>query len=131
MKNRAKCKLCNDIIESFHDQDYVFCRCHEISVFDGIALRCTANNWANFLRVDDQGNEIVVKVKEMSSDVKQLDMPPSKPDKKELLGMLNDMIKNIDNLPQHAATAPITHYDFASALLLISELFKALDDSRA
>ncbi len=128
MKNRAKCKLCNDIIESFHDQDYVFCRCREISVFDGNALRCTANNWSNFLRVDDNGNEIVVIVKD---DVKPLDMPSSPPNKKELLGMLNDVIKNIENLPQHAAIAPITHYDFASALLLMSELFKALDDSRA
>jgi len=126
MKNRAKCKLCKDIIESFHDQDYVFCKCREISVFDGDALRCTANNWANFLRIDDQGNEIVVTVKD---NVNPLDMPQGKPDKKELLGMLNDMIKNIENLPQHAATAPITHYDFASALLLISELFKALDDA--
>lgn len=128
MKNRAKCKLCNDVIESFHDQDYVFCKCREISVFDGNALRCTANNWSNFLRVDDHGNEIVVTIKEMSKDVKPLDMPSSKPDKKELLGMLNDMINNIESLPQHAALAPITHYDFASALLLISELFKALDD---
>jgi hypothetical protein len=129
MRNRAKCKLCNDIIESFHDQDYVFCKCREISVSGGNAMRCGANNWYNFVRVDDQGNEIVVRIKEMSDDVKPLDMPLSRPDKKELLGMLNDMIKNIENLPQHAATAPITHYDFASALLLISELFKALDDA--
>jgi hypothetical protein len=131
MKNRAKCKLCSDIIESFHDQDYVECKCETIAVWGGQALFCSSSNWSNFLRVDDQGNEIVVTIKEMSSDVKPLDMPRSKPDKKELLGMLNEMIKNIDNLPQHAATAPITHYDFASALLLISELFKALDDSRA
>jgi len=129
MKNRAKCKLCNDIIESFHDLDNQMCKCGEIHVYDGNSMRCSARNWSNFLRVDDQGNEIVVTIKEMSSDVKPLDMPLSRPDKKELLGMLNDMIKNIDNLPQYAATAPITHYDFASALLLISELFKALDDA--
>lgn len=131
MKNRAKCKLCNDIIESFHDLDFVECKCKEITVYGGNELRCSANDWANFLRVDDQGNEIVVTIKEMSCDVKPLDIPRSKPDEKELLGMLNDMIKNIENLPQHAALAPITHYDFASALLLISELFKTLDDSRA
>lgn len=128
MKNRAKCKLCNDIIESFHDQDYVFCKCREISVFDGNALRCTANNWSNFLRVDDLGNEIIVKVKEMSEDIKPLDMPSNKPGKKELLGMLNDMINNIDNLPQHAATAPITHYDFSSLMILVAALFNSLDD---
>ena len=131
MKNRAKCKLCSDVIESFHDLDFVQCKCGEITVYAGNSLRCSANNWNNFLRVDDQGSEIVVTIKEMSSDVKPLDMPPSKPDKKELLGMLNDMIKNIENLPQHAALAPITHYDFASLILLISEIFKVLDDSRA
>jgi len=129
MKNRAKCKLCNDIIESFHDQDYVECTCGEIAVSAGNKMQCGSRDWSNFIRVDDLGNEIVVTIKEMSSDVKPLDIPLNKPDKKELLGMLSDMINNIENLPQHAALAPITHYDFASALLLISELFKALDDA--
>ena len=131
MKNRAKCKLCSDIIESFHDLDFVECKCGEISVYSGNGLGCAANNWSNFLRVDDQGNEIVVRIKEMSADVKPLDIPRSKPDMKELLGMLNDMIKNIDNLPQHAATAPITHYDFSSLIILLEAIFKSLDDSRA
>ncbi len=129
MKNRAKCKLCGSIIESFHDQDFVQCECGEITVYAGTALRCTANNWSNFLRVDDQGNEIIVRIKEMASDVNPLDTPPGKPDKKELLGMLSEMIKNIENLPQHAALAPITHYDFASALLLVHTVFSALDDA--
>jgi len=126
MKNRAKCKLCNTIIESFHDLDLVLCKCGEISVSSGNAMRCGANDWANFVRVDDLGNEIVVKVQD---DVNPLDIPKSKPGIKELHQMLNEMIKNIETLPQHAAIQPITHYDFASALLLVSELFKALDDA--
>lgn len=128
MKNRAKCKLCKTIIESFHDLDHVMCKCGEVSVSGGNAMRCGANDWSNFVRVDDQGNEIVVTIKEMASDVKPLDMPSSKPDKKELLGMLSEMIKNIDNLPQHAATAPITHYDFSSLMILLVALFRSLDD---
>lgn len=126
MKNRAKCKICNTIIESFHSLDHVQCKCGEIMVYGGDSLKCSAIEWSNFLRVDDQGNEIVVTVKD---DVNPLDIPKNKPGIKELHQMLNEMIRNIENLPQHAAIEPITHYDFASALLLVSELFKALDDA--
>lgn len=126
MKNRAKCKLCGSIIESFHGQDDVHCKCGHIFVYGGNSMQCGAIDWKNFLRVDDQGNEIIVTVKD---DVKLLDMPLNKPDKKELFGMLNDMINNIENLPQHAATAPVTNYDLASSLLLISSILHAIDDA--
>lgn len=69
------------------------------------------------------GNEIAVKVTE-TSDVKPLDIQ-TKPNRKELLEMLNEMIKSYDRLPDHAMHAPITHYDFVSALLLVSSIFKA------
>jgi hypothetical protein len=126
MINRAKCKLCNSIIESYHSTDLVLCKCGEISVDEGEALKCFARDWNNFLRVDDQGNEIVVKL--VNSDVKPLDIQSNAPSKKELLTMLDEMIKNIEGLPTHAMTAPITHYDFASALLLLSSIFRADKD---
>ena len=143
MKNRAKCKLCLSIIESFHATDYVVCKCGEIVVDGGDALRCAANNWENFLRVDDEGNEIVVKIEDFSkydladkhsystdtpsshdetnkfTDIKS----KSKTSKKELLDMLRGMIKSIDNLPEHAKTNPINHYDYESLLVLLLALF--------
>ena len=71
MKNRAKCKLCGDVIESFHSYDYVACRCGEIAVDGGMDnFRCIANDFGNFLRVDDEGNEIVVKVVEKGEQMK-------------------------------------------------------------
>ena len=121
MKNRAKCKLCNTIIESFHSTDYAMCKCGEISVDGGEAQRCYANDFANFLRVDDQGNEIVVTVIETATEAELL---TKKPNKKELLDMLDEMVKNIENLPQNALTLPITHYDLWSALALISQILK-------
>jgi hypothetical protein len=121
MKNRAKCKLCNTIIESFHSTDYVMCKCGEIAVDGGEAQRCVANDFANFLRVDDQGNEIVVTVIEREVENELLTKRPSK---KELLEMLDEMVKNIENLPQNALTLSITHYDLWSALALISQIFK-------
>ena len=48
-----------------------------------------------------------------------------KPSKKELIEMLDEMNKSIENLPQHAMIASITHYDFSALLILLSAIFKA------
>lgn len=121
MKNKAKCKLCQSVIESYCQGDYVMCKCGEIAVTDGDALHCAAKDWNNFLRVDDEGNEIIPTVKD--SDVKQLD----KPSKKELLEMLDNMIESIENLPPHAMHVAATNYDLLSALLLIGSIFRSED----
>lgn len=123
MKNRAKCKLCQSVIESFHSTDYVICKCGHIALDGGDAMRCFAKDWNNFLRVDDNDNEIPVQVK--GEEANAFDAPSTKPTRKELIEMLDSMIKNIENLPQAAMTAPITHYDFVSALLLLSEIAKS------
>lgn len=129
MINRAKCKLCNSIIESYHATDLVLCKCGEISVNGGEALKCSARNWDNFLRVDDRGYEIVPTIKSCNDDVKPLYNEMGKPTKKELLSMLDEMIKNIENLPQAAMTTVITHYDFSSALILLSAILRAEEEA--
>lgn len=125
MRNRAKCKLCTAIIESFHPSDYVFCKCGEISVDGGQALRCFAKDWANFLRVDDDGNEIVPTIKEAEKEIKG-DIS-SKPTRNDLLNMLDEMIKDVDRLPQHAQTSPASQLDLSASLLLISAILRASD----
>ena len=50
-----------------------------------------------------------------------------KPTKKELLDMLDDTIRNIENLPNQALYAPITHSDFWAALLLLSSILRSED----
>lgn len=102
------------------------CKCGEISVDGGDAMRCAAKDWSNFVRVDDNGNEIAVRIKD-DTNVKPLDIPKAKPTKKELLAMLDEMISNIEKLPQEAMLMPITHYDFVSSLLLLSEIAKSAD----
>ena len=58
MRNRAKCRLCNDIIESKHRHDYVSCSCREISVDGGSDYhRACFKNRENFICIDDEGNE--------------------------------------------------------------------------
>ena len=43
----------------------------------------------------------------------------------ELLDMLDDMIKNIEDMPPRAMVNPVTHYDLTCALLLISKILRA------
>jgi len=128
-RNRAKCKLCGDIIESFHSTDYIICKCGEISVAEGAALKCGARDYNNFLRVDDDGNEIKVKtISDTSNDKVEALTDYPKPTRKDMLDMLDETIKNYDKLPQHAMTQPVTHYDLLSALLLLSSLFKSFEE---
>lgn len=49
----------------------------------------------------------------------------SKPTKQEMLDMLDEMIKRIEDLPQQALYTPITHADFCSLLLLLSGILRA------
>ena len=134
MRNRAKCKLCDHIIESLHTHDYQLCKCGEIGVDGGKDYhRVMAKNWANFLRIDDEGNTIIpsiIEKKETDTDSSHDNKPEDskyKPSKKELIVMIEEMIKSYENLPQNAMTLPITHYDLLSLMLLLSALFKAED----
>ena len=123
MKNRAKCRLCNSIIESFHSHDYVECKCGEIAVDAGDGMRCYARDFSNFLRVDDERNEIIPKV--IAKDDGEKKEEPPKLSKEDLVKMLDEMVENIERLPTQSMTAPITHYDFVSLLLLLSSIFKS------
>ncbi len=121
MRNRAKCKLCQDVIESMHSTDIQICKCGEIGVEGGSAFYCRAKNWENFLRLDDEGNEKAVTIKEGVLE----HIPESKPTKDDLIDMLDEMVKTYEALPQNAMTSPVTHYDVLSVLLVVSALFKA------
>jgi hypothetical protein len=126
MRNRAKCKKCEDIIESFHQYDYVTCKCGEIAVDGGTSyFRCVAKNIENFLRIDDEGNDIIPKFidAEEKANVKPLDIA-AKPNRTDRLVMLDEMIKSIEKLPVHAMSSYITHYDYYSLLLLLQSLLR-------
>jgi hypothetical protein len=130
MRNRAKCRLCSDIIESFHSSDYVSCKCGEIVVDGGDAYRCYAKDFNNFLRIDDEGNEIVVTVKPSRYELAAKDKPETtsletRLSKKQLIDMLRSQIDNIEKLPPNAMTSPVTHYDLASSLMVVLSIFEA------
>ena len=116
MRNRAKCKKCECIIESLNHQDICECKCGEISVSGGEFLGCAAFDWSNFLRVDDEGNVITPTVQ---------DAP--KVTRNDLLEALDEMIKRIEAMPPNAMIVSINHYDFCSLLVLLSSIFKVDD----
>lgn len=122
MRNRAKCKLCGTVIESFHSTDYVECKCGEICVDGGEALRCAANDFTNFMRVDDDGNEIIVQVVEGGIEKKV--ETHKKPTKEELLEMMSEMAKSIERLPPGAMSTPINHYDHYSLIVLLLSILR-------
>ena len=124
MKNRAKCKLCGEILESFHRYDYVSCKCGEIAIDGGQDyFRCSAKDWRNFVRVDDFDNEIPVKIEgEPEVEENRPSETPQKLTKRERLDILDQMIKNFENLPSNAMLLPINHYDFCSFMLLVRSI---------
>lgn len=149
MKNKAKCKQCLSIIESFHETDYVTCKCGEISVYGGnIALYSSARDYTNFLRVDDEGNEIVVKFmdKEVQGIAQQIaDKIYTENQQHEATKSLDTvsyqssyhraqaaleglklLVAQRNNLPQQAMSSYVTHYDFYSALDAVVKSLEAI-----
>lgn len=130
MRNRAKCKLCNSIIESLIDSDAMECACGQISVYGGPELFCSAVNWVNFVRVDDDNNEIVVKVEYPGKEPQSI--PIETPEdgvklpmtRKDMLGIVEDQIMNLNNLPGHAMQTPLTHYDYQSLLMMFASFLR-------
>lgn len=131
MRNRAKCKLCKAIIESFEKSDIVTCNCGHITIEGGDEFfGAYAVNFQNFLRIDDNGNEIIVEYKErIDKPIEVKESPqnvqdPSQPTKKELIDMLEGIIKSIERLPDHAMNLPINHYDFYSFAALVLSILR-------
>lgn len=128
MTFRAMCRICRTLIETKSPGDYITCACGEISIhFQPGSTQFICREWENFIRIDEDGNEVSVNVVE-KDDISSPKPHPegiSKPSKDDLLGMLNQMIKSIEDLPSQAMGSPVTHYDLLSALLLVAALFRA------
>lgn len=125
MRNRAKCKKCQQIIESV--DKYIVCSCREIGI--GPHLYAAARDWDNFVRIDDDGNEISVRYEDKGNDQDQeinKQEEAHKPTKDDMIRMLDEMVKSYENLPQPALLSPVSHSDFLSLLMLVSSLFKSI-----
>lgn len=56
-RNRARCALCNEIIESKNRHDFVFCRCRAIFVDGGNDYCRMGGNFENIIIVYDDDSE--------------------------------------------------------------------------
>jgi len=111
MINRAKCKLCNDIIESWLPDEIVPCKCGAIAVCDGAAMRMYPAGSPHFVRVDDRGNEIVVEYVTTKDNEEDHQSPQDKESKistDEAIYALERSIEYNDSLPYHERYIPIT-----------------------
>ena len=58
IRNRAKCKLCGDVIESKHRHDWQSCSCGEIFVDGGLDyLRRGATDFENFIELSEESED--------------------------------------------------------------------------
>ena len=113
MRNRAKCKLCNEIIESLALTDLQFCSCKEIGVAGGTTLyRTYARDYKNFLRVTDDDKEIEVVVKTKDDENKPLS-------KAQKLEELNYFIEKLESLDSQALSAYASNYDILTVAYFI------------
>lgn len=124
MRNRAKCKKCESIIESFHRHDHVTCKCGEIAIDGGPDyFRCMANELSNIIRVDDEGNEIIPVIRD-KEDVKPLDIGLPKPSKQDKIKMLEEIIQGYERLSETGLNSYVTNYDLLSALMLLLSILR-------
>lgn len=119
MRNRAKCKACNEILESFHEFDYVSCKCGEIGISGGLVrYEVSARNPENFLRVDDDGHEIPVTWKE-KEDMDKNPPPPKKMTKKEAIEELNNRLQYMENMREDDLYRSVSQSEFYQWMALL------------
>ncbi len=120
MRNRAKCRLCQTVIESTLENESVICFCGEIEIYGGSnKFGVYARDYANFIRIDDNDKEVEVKVIEK----KKNESRALKPSRSEMILSLSEMIKSIERLPKQAMLTAINHYDYCSLLILLESIF--------
>jgi len=92
-----------------------------------------ATEWENFLRIDDEGNEVIPKIVEKEDQEKSIE--PDKGEKivakdafpkvEESSGpivLLDEMIARYERLPGDVQMLPINHYDYLSLLYLLKAM---------
>lgn|SRR3990167_1061146 len=133
MRNRAKCKLCGDVIESYYPADHITCSCGEIGIWGGkLELHTFANDYANFLRVEDDESLVAVKYiadsKDKTSDEKQ---HPEEDGQLSInpLEQLKAFADYLRSMPNGAQYSPVTHADLASTIELVAAELSSLRDA--
>jgi hypothetical protein len=126
---KVKCKLCECIIDA-DPKDILICDCKEITV-DGIGMKVIAKHGENLIMLDKPDTSDLPEIQKQTPLIIEsthhnpqtaLETP-----KLIALDLLDEMIINIEGLPQHAMILPISHYDWLSLLLVIKTVLRSID----
>ncbi len=121
MISRAKCKLCNKVIETENNEGWISCACGEISInLQNGKKTAIIKHEGSLVEVDDEGNEIILELK----DALNADMT-EKPKKEELIKLLDKMIEDSEKLPNQAMSSYVSQYELMSLMMLLSSIFKS------
>ena len=113
MTFKIRCKLCESILEPVTKKN-VTCACGEVTLDGYNELIHVKKSPLNAVEIDNEGNPIE----------KEIQPKGEKPTRAELINELDRMRLTFENLPAHAMSSPINHYDFASLLLLLSAILR-------
>lgn len=90
-------------------------------------MLCYAKSFKNFIRIDDDGNEVIPTI--IEGDAPEADPNhhiKEPPNRDELLAGLNEYIKSFDNLPSHALMTPITQNEMKACMMIIYAILRDL-----
>lgn len=126
MRNRAQCKLCKDVVESFQEFDYVSCKCDEIAITGGtVKYECFAKNWENFLRVDDNGDVIPIRLAAKEDVIEKYINEPAPVSKGELIEELARLVSYSETMSDQALSQPVSQYELLRFISLIVTILKS------
>lgn len=131
MRNRAKCKKCQSIIESLLPDDTQVCECGEIGIWGGeIEYKSFAKDYSNFLRVDDSGEEHEVTylgtpVEKNMGEETNSEKNLSQPTLGEMIDSVKAQIKAIENLPDAAKWQAVNQLDLLSVYYILLGFFQS------
>lgn len=131
MRRRAKCKLCDDIIEALPNHNMVECKCKHIGIdLSGDILRCHAGDWKNFIPVDDDGKELPLTIKVPEPvELKPVESESEFQDKKAAL--LKEISLLIEETERDLGTGNglVTRYEFVRMLEILVAVVHSFEDS--
>lgn len=123
MRNRAKCRLCGDILESFHEHDLVQCRCKEIAITGGNYKPHRMTRHAeNFILINDDGKEEAFTPYEEKS-LEQI-QEQKVMTKEEAIQELENMVKFMENMREQALYSHVTQCDLYRFMALLVFVLK-------
>lgn len=125
MRNRAKCKACNHILESFAHDDFVSCECGNLTIWGGgYKFNVLAKDYNLMLRVDDEDCEHPVKYVEVNkADTEQEEAKerPKPLTQEELIEEFKKLIEAFEKDADHVCT----YADLASITILLVSCLKS------